>query len=113
MFTRHIPRSDWKDFFDTVSRTHPGKQVVIEIIRMELGAQPEEEWALLNGVSYDPNDDACYIFTNIIKHFIHHPTRIFSLEEGTNIRSIEIVDDEGTRQIIMLKDPIGLPPSLF
>ena len=76
---------------------------------LELGDQIEAEWVQLLGLSYDPKGDAFDVILKGLDHRIEKPRAIY-LEEGREgLSSIEIVDSEGTRQIVKLRKPVMLP----
>ena len=57
MTARKLDKSQWRTFFDRLSKTLEGKQAEIEVASLSLGDQVEAEWLLLHGITYDPNDD--------------------------------------------------------
>ena len=40
-------------------------------------------------------------------HLIHGPTEIYVDESASGITSVEVVDRDGTKQIIILSEPVG------
>ena len=76
---------------------------------LNLGDQIEAEWVPLLGLSYDPKDDAFDVMLKGLDHRIEKPSAIY-LEDGpVGLASIEIIDAEGTRQIVKLRNPVRLP----
>ena len=57
MTARKLDKSQWRTFFDRLSKTLEGKQAEIEVASLSLGDQVEAEWLPLHGITYDPNDD--------------------------------------------------------
>ena len=43
-------------------------------------------------------------------HLIRHPRDIVVEEDAGSIRSVTVVDGEGTRQVVKLREPLTLPP---
>ncbi len=44
-----------------------------------------------------------------LDHMIHKPREIYVEEEGGELSSLEVIDADGRRQIIKLKDMLALP----
>lgn len=44
-----------------------------------------------------------------VDHLIFHPQDIYVDQEGLNLKSLEVVQRDGVKQIITLKDPLALP----
>ena len=74
-----------------------------------LGHQVEADYIPLTGISYDPKDDVLGIFAERLEHVISHPKEVYVDYELEWVHSIEVVDAEGDRHIIVLKDALRLP----
>lgn len=109
MATHQLQRAEWQPYFDRVSRTLGGERAEIETTGLTIGDQVNQEWTLLNGLAYDPKDDVFEIVTETLDHLIYRPQEIYVDQAGTALRSIEVVDAEGNRQIVKLKQPVSLP----
>lgn len=110
MATHSLQRSEWKPYFDAVSRLLVGMQAEVEVAGLKLGDQIEQEWSLLNGLSYDPNDDVFEVaIEDQLDHLIPHPREITVDEAGVTLRSVDILDADGNHQILKLKEPLALP----
>jgi hypothetical protein len=44
-----------------------------------------------------------------VDHLIHKPREIYVEQEGLELSSLEVIDAEGARQIVVLRDPMMLP----
>src|SRR3981081_4081117 len=86
-----------------------GKRADIEVASLKLGDQIEAEWLPLLGISYDPKDDIIEIALEGVDHLIPKPREVYVEENGLELSSLEVIDAEGTHQIIVLKDPMMLP----
>lgn len=107
---RKLEKTQWGPYFDRMSRVLAGKRAEIEVASLKLGDQVETEWLPLNGITYDPKDDILEIsLGDEVDHMIAKPRQIFLEEDGPELSSLEIVDGDGTRQIVMLRDPLLLP----
>ena len=109
MTTRKLERAEWREMFDKFSRTLGPKQAEMEVAGLALGDQVEAEWLPLLGIVYDPKDDVAEVALEGLDHLIHKPREIWIDEEGGALNSLEIVDADGTRQIVKLRDPLMLP----
>jgi hypothetical protein len=112
MATHQLDRTQWKSYFDLVSRDLGGRHAEVETAGLGLGAQINQEWTELNGLSYDPNDDIFEVATETLDHLILHPQEIFVDESGLQLQSIEVIDEDGNHQIVKLKEPLALPAPL-
>ena len=105
---RSVPRSDWRPFFDRMSKALRGQRAEIEVASPELGDQTIAEWVPMIGVTYDSQDDLLDVALDRADHLIYHPTEIV-VEEGTDgLRSIAVTAADGSRNIVRLKEPLYL-----
>lgn len=110
MTTRKLEKREWKSYLDLVSKSLLGKAVEIEILSEEIGAQTEATLSQMFGVTYDPGDDIVEIATGRHDHIISDPARIRVEEEGLALKTIEVTQNDGVRQIIKVSEPLLLPP---
>ena len=104
-----LEKSQWQIYFDRISKILTGKRAEIEVASLKLGDQIEAEWLPLLGITYDPKDDIIEIALEGVDHLIPKPREVYVEQEGLELSSLEIVDAEGVRQIVFLKDPLMLP----
>jgi hypothetical protein len=109
MTIRKLEKSKWHAFFDGLSKMLEGKRAEIEVASLALGDQIEAEWLPLLGLAYDPKDDLFEVTLDGVDHMIRKPREIYLDDDAGGLMSIEIVDAEGTRQIVKLRDPLMLP----
>jgi len=109
MAATEIDRDRWATFLDTITNRLIGKQAEIEVVSLSLGDQMEAEWTSLIGIAYDRKDDLIEIALDKLDHLVRSPRQLFvDYGVGEIVAAIEIVDDEGTRQIVKFKDPLLL-----
>ena len=78
---------------------------------MQLGSQVLAEWLPLIGVTFDPKDNLIEIaFVEGVDHLVIRPKELYVDEGPLGVTSMEIVDTDGVRQIVKLRDPLMLPP---
>jgi hypothetical protein len=106
---KQLEKSQWRAYFDWMSKALVGKRAEIEVASLELGDRIMAEWLPLLGISYDPKNDVIEIALEGVDHLIHKPREVYVEEEGLELSSLEVIDAEGVRQIIVLRDPMTLP----
>ena len=52
-----LEKSQWRGYFDRVSKALVSKRAEIEVASLKLGDRIEAEWVSLLGISYDPKND--------------------------------------------------------
>jgi len=112
MATTKLKKDAWRPYFDRVSKLLGGaKRAEVEVAALNLGDQIEAEWVPLTGIVYDPKDDLIEVVLEDLDHLIHRPREVFIDQEGVLLKSVEVIDESGVRQIIKLRDPLALPAS--
>jgi len=108
---RVIPKTEWRSFFDRVSKVLLGKRAEIEVATLDLGDQVVADWLPMLGITYDSKDDLLDVALDRMSHLIRRPREIVVEEDDTGLKSVAVVDADGARQIVNLKDPLSLPPA--
>ena len=103
MTTREVPRHQWREFFDRVSRLHVAEPVHVEVFRPDLGAQLEVARLPFEGISVDLKDGENSITIaagtspdDHIAHLIADPQQVWVLcgvagdEEVIEIRAADL-----------------------
>jgi hypothetical protein len=106
---RKLEKQQWQKFFDRVSKALIGKRAEIEIGSLALGDQIAAEWLPLIGLTYDPKNDQIEVALENLDHLISRPREVYFEENPGQLSSLAIIDSEGAKQIIRLKDPLMLP----
>jgi hypothetical protein len=109
MALRMLDRTEWRAFCDRVSKGLVGKRAEIEVVSLALGSQVEAEWLPLLGLAYDPKSDIVEVALDGLDHLVEHPQELAADVIAGGLVTVEIVDSEGVRQIIKLRDPLMLP----
>jgi hypothetical protein len=104
-----VPQAEWMPFFNRMSQALQGKWAEVEVSSLDLGDQVVAEWVPLIGITYDSRDDLLDVALDRANHLIYHPRQIVVEQTATGIASVAVVDAEGARQIVKLKDPVMLP----
>jgi hypothetical protein len=109
MTIRKLEKQEWQSFLDSVSKLLEAKQAEIEIASLDLGDQVSVEWLPLLGITYDPKDDIVEVVLDGLDHMVHRPREIYVDSEAEELTSIEIIDGDGAKQIVKLKNQLMLP----
>ena len=107
--SRQIPQAEWQAYFDSMSNTMAGTQAELEVASLGLGDQLEAEWVEFEGITYDPKDDVLEFDLADLDHMIDKPREIWVDETPHSLLSLEVVDAEGLRHILLLRTPMMLP----
>ena len=106
-----VPRSEWRPFFDRMSKGLLGKWAEIEVASLDLGDQIVAEWVPMLGITYDSRDDLLDVALDRANHLIRHPREILVEEASMGLASVAVIDEDGARQVVRLKEPLMLPPA--
>lgn len=112
MSIRKLEKPDWRTFFDSMSKALAGSQAEIEVASLALGDQAQTSWLPLIGLAYDPKDDEFEVALEGLDHLIRKPKDVY-VDDGPGglLASVEIIDADGLRQIVKLKEPLAVPSS--
>ena len=110
MAIRKLEKRDWKGFLENFTKLLVGKQADIEVASLAFGDQIETKSVQVLGMVYDHKDDVIEIVLDGLDHLIYHPRDLYVDQNGLELSSVQIVDADGTRQIVTLRDPLMLPP---
>ena len=113
MSVQQVDRSEWVVFFNTLTKSLPGKRAEVEVASLDLGDQIEADRVLLIGIAYDPKNDLVEVALEGLDHLIRGPREVYvDFGIGGGLMAVEVIDAEDRRQIIKLKDPLALPAPL-
>ena len=105
---RKIPQAEWRPFFDRLASTLLGKWAEIEVASLDLGDQIVAEWIPMIGITYDSRDDLLDVALDRANRLIRRPTEIDVEESPEGLKSVAVLDANGVRHIIRLKEPLKL-----
>jgi hypothetical protein len=106
MSIRELPKAEWGAFFDQVEALLRSSVVQVDAAGLELGDRIAAQWTRLAGISYDAGKDALEIWVYGGERRIDRPARIRLRHDEEWLQSIEIVDREGRRDDIVLREPL-------
>jgi hypothetical protein len=106
-----VPQTEWRQFFDQMSKALLGKRAEIEVAALDLGDQIAAEWIPMIGITYDSRDDLLDVALDRYDHLILHPRQVVVdwADDGALAR-VAVVDADGETQVVRMKTPLMLPP---
>ena len=105
MAIRSVQPEEWYAFCIRTSRSLMGKRAAIEIASHSSGHCVEDFASPLLGISFRPVDDLISIHFDGVDHVVRRPRELYVDERPDGLASLEIVDAEGYRRIVIVKDP--------
>jgi hypothetical protein len=106
-----VDKPNWRTAAELLSRAVHGQMARLEVASPSIGDQVEADWAPLRGLAYDPKDDLFEILLEGVDHLVAHPQRFAIRERGGRADSLAVLDEAGAEHILMLREPIALPPT--
>jgi uncharacterized protein DUF5335 len=113
MTARKLEKTQWRAFFDNLSKALQGEEAEIEVASLALGSQVEAEWLPLYGITYDPKDDLVEVALEGLDHMVRKPREIYVEGEAGALASLEIIDADGVKQVVRLRQPVDQRPTGF
>lgn len=110
MTIHQLLQGEWSAFCDRVSKGLSGRLAEVQIASPKIGSQIEAEWIPLIGLVYEPKEATLEIALDGVDHIIRKPQEFYADETVAGLTNFEIVDSEGTKTIVTLRDPLMLPP---
>jgi hypothetical protein len=119
MRTIVIPRADWTTTLDEFSAVHQGWRVSLDVLNLDIGAQPEIKDLPLRGVTAETglHDSTITIAAGEkdaghITHTIHAPTRVQleQRDDGADV-ALAVESADRTKAILRITSP-ALPESI-
>lgn len=111
MTIRKLEKAQWRPFLDAISKLLEAKEAEIEVASLRLGDQVQATWLPLLGITYDPKDDIVEVALDGLDHIIRNPREIYFDNGAGELTTLEIVDADGVKQIVKLRDRLMLPGS--
>ena len=113
--TRKVPMDQLEQLFTHFTRNFLIRQstnsVDVEVLDVDSGDQFEAEGARIFGITFDPKANSVEFELDGGDHRIINPREVWVAEEPDGfIKSIEVVRDDGTREVARVKRG-GIAPS--
>jgi hypothetical protein len=105
---RKLEPTEWKVFFDTYSRnvlmSDRPEYADLRLLSGTLGNLEGTSWLPLRGITWDPGNEILEIILEDLDHLVARPSEIYVEQDGDGaIRSMEIVEKDGTKQILEMR----------
>ena len=116
--TQEVPRENWLQYFNDVSKLYHGWQVTVELLDRDLGDQPGVKDLPLQGLSYEPagseaNDilvEAGDLPMGYIVHHVNKPKIVRAAPTIPGLETdIEIESEEGDTTLVHIRERPELP----
>ena len=116
-----IKQEQWKTFLEDFSRRNHSRSTRLEVIGNEIGAQEEEDFLPLVGVSFEPKgSDAGSVMIILggesvkdprhVEHLVEQVERIAPITGGAGLEDgLGLEDREGTKTLLMFEELLELP----
>jgi uncharacterized protein DUF5335 len=113
--TKRVPNDQLKTYFDKFTRhfllRESTNAVDVEVLAPDWGDQFAAEGAHLFGITYDPKDNALEFEIEGGDHRVTRPKEVWTAEEFDGfVKAIEIVRDDGTREVARV-NRLGITPA--
>jgi hypothetical protein len=108
MTIRRLEHWEWAGFCSFASRFLIGKRADIETLSLDEGCRLSVNRVPIHGFFYDSNRDVIEIWLADDSLRIHRPREMYVDNLPHGLVNFTVVDAEGTRQIIMLHEPLML-----
>ena len=113
--TKRVPNDQLKTYFDKFTRhfllRDSTNAVDVEVLAPDWGDQFAAEGAHLFGITYDPKDNALEFEIEGGDHRVTRPKEVWTAEEFDGfVKAIEIVRDDGTREVARV-NRLGVTPA--
>ena len=108
MTIRRLEHWEWVRFCSFASRYLIGKRADIETLSLDMGHRLSVNRVPIHGFYYDSNRDVIEISLADVLHRIHRPREIYVDNLPHGLVNFTVIDAEGTRQIVMLHEPVML-----
>lgn len=117
--TRELPKQEWKEYFEEMSREMLGWLTKVEVFEDEIGAQILSEGLPLKGVMFEKKTNGeseielmlgeNFAGANHQTHTIFNPTKAAFLEnDKTGGGMLEIEDANGAKTLVEMTQPISI-----
>jgi hypothetical protein len=106
--TEEIQRSEWKSFFEKLSKEKLGWETTVQVISLETGANMLSEGLPFNGITYEDNEEGASleIITGMApeehdSHTISDPQKVaFEPRENSEGGTLDIEDASGAKTLV-------------
>lgn len=109
MAAQKLDKAEWAAYLAGLTTALEGTEAEIELESLEIGDQVEANWLPLFGIVYDHKGDLVEVAMQGLDHLIYKPREIYVDRSAGGLVSLEIVGEDGTKQIVQFREPLMLP----
>jgi hypothetical protein len=109
MYGIRIERPEWDGFLALISRGSGHQRALVAVNSQKFGNRAEAEWLPFRGMAYDGQDDIIEIALGRVEHLVKRPREVYFAEEAGWFTGLAIIDSDGARHIVMLRETAMLP----
>lgn len=108
MAVKKIDQQEWQKYFDTFTlkylKDEQPEYIEVQVMSENMGVQPEIQWMVLKGITYDPKSDLLEIQVNKMEHLITEPKEIY-VEEAEDgwMTGMQIIQKNGEKNLIDIR----------
>jgi hypothetical protein len=106
MPTRELARSEWRRYFDEVSKRLGYNRVELDVASLELGDHVEARWLPLRGIVFDRRADVVEIALDGVGHSILAPRAVHLEETERGLVGVEIVAANDSVETLRFREPL-------
>jgi hypothetical protein len=106
---RVVPKEEWHDFLEQLTKDHEQDRVTIEVVGEEFGDQFEGTELSLDNIEYDHKDNVVVVAVGdrgegspvVLRHFVRDPEKVFFEPElGHGVWALDLVSRDGSQTIV-------------
>jgi len=118
--SEEVPRPNWHDSLESLTKKHEGDEVTIEVLTDDLGDQYEAEKVPFAYIEFDMHDDTLNVavggrdgrYPVVLRHGIEHPKRVvISTSAPGKQLTVEVIAADGVQTLITFHQRPALPAS--
>jgi len=99
-----LSRRDWQRFFDRVSAALAGRAAQVDTAGLD--EELPGEWIVLASLPYDAEANELGLVLEGERRLIRHPRQVHVHQDGDMLHSMELIDEGGGRDFIVLREPL-------
>jgi len=110
MALHKLDKSQWWQFCNRVSQGLEGQPMDIEIASPDEGVQPDARWLPAADLTCNPGEGVLDIVRENVGNLTFRPRELYIDCRERGLESLCILDQDNLWHIVLLRDPLMLPP---
>ena len=109
-----LEKEQWHPYFECLTKAVARSRAEIELAALPIGVQTDAPWVALAGVVYHSESDCVDIALEHADktaedYVIRAPQEVYLYEGPSGLAGMEIIDGDGVRHKMQLREPLKLP----